>query len=304
MDSSRIEAFLTVAETLSFTTAAKRLHKNQSVLSRQISTLESETGILLFDRNTREVTLTSAGMFLKDKLKDLVLNYSAILEDALAIQSGYVGSVTICTPPGRFIGNALVPLILGFEKKHPEIKAMLYAKLYRDMRYMLANSQVDFLFAIFRDFTDGKNQHIEVSRIQNSLVIPSGHPLAQRDASTLSFLDFKDDTFIVLSDGEAASLKRNTEQLAKEFGFTPKIQISPDISTILYWVELGRGISPIYTANISRHSNPNLKFLQLPMMGYSTDSIIWNKENLSSCGAVFVDFVREYVKEFPIDTDT
>lgn len=299
MESLRIRAFLAVAETLNFTAAARNLHKNQSVLSRQISGMEEELGIQLFDRSTREVILTPAGKFLKDALKDHVLNYTALLNEAMAIQSGYIGSITICALAGRLIEDSLAPLIRAFEKEYPKIKVMLYAKLLRDMRQMLNDFQTDFVFARQKDFDfGGRIQHIEVSTVQDCLVVPAHHPLAQRDASSLSFSDLKDYTFLVLSDKETASLKRSVEQLCEESGIMPRFLIAPDMNTILFWLELERGITAINSAHISKH-NPRLKYLPIPQMGYSIESIIWNKENLTSCGAVFVNFVKEYVKRSP-----
>jgi len=295
MESQKVMAFLAVAETLSFTAAAKNLHKNQSVLSRQIAGLENDIGIQLFDRSTREVILTPAGRFLKDRLSDHVLNYTALLDEALAIQSGYDGSITICTLAGRVIGDSLAPLIRAFEMQYPKIRVMLYAKLMSDMRHMLGESQTDFVFARRIDFDfRGKVQSIDVSTVQNCLVVPAYHPLALRDASNLSFSDLEDETFLVLSDKETTSLKRTIEQLCEESGITPRFQIAPDMNTILFWLELGRGISAINSSHVSRH-NPRLKFLQLPQMGSSTESIIWNKDNVTSCGSVFIDFVNAYV---------
>jgi DNA-binding transcriptional LysR family regulator len=61
MNSSRLQSFLAVAETLSFSKADDDLYKNQSVLSRQISNLEEEIGLILFNRSPHCVSLTPAG---------------------------------------------------------------------------------------------------------------------------------------------------------------------------------------------------------------------------------------------------
>jgi hypothetical protein len=56
-----LRSFLAVAEELSFTRAAKRLHVAQPALSAQIRQLESQVGCDLFVRATRKVELTSHG---------------------------------------------------------------------------------------------------------------------------------------------------------------------------------------------------------------------------------------------------
>ena len=57
----QLQSFLAVAEKQSFTAAADTLYISQSALSQQIRQLEHQLGFQLFDRSTRQVTLTEAG---------------------------------------------------------------------------------------------------------------------------------------------------------------------------------------------------------------------------------------------------
>src|SRR3954470_2141373 len=61
LDSRLLRAFVAVAEELSFTRAAQRLHLTQQALSTQIRQLETRVGDRLLDRTTRSVGLTEAG---------------------------------------------------------------------------------------------------------------------------------------------------------------------------------------------------------------------------------------------------
>lgn len=67
----QIECFLEAARTLNFTEAAGRLYISQQGLSRQISSLEKELEIRLFERTTREVKLTRAGEILLWKWQNI-----------------------------------------------------------------------------------------------------------------------------------------------------------------------------------------------------------------------------------------
>ena len=60
MNFQNLEYFLTVAEEMNVTRAAKRLHISEQALSRQIGKLETELSVKLFERNPR-FTLSPAG---------------------------------------------------------------------------------------------------------------------------------------------------------------------------------------------------------------------------------------------------
>ncbi|BAW08575.1 LysR family transcriptional regulator [Nocardia seriolae] len=68
----RLTPFLEVAEQLSFTRAARRLHMTQQALSTSVRRLEKDLGVTLFERTTRQVALTSAGHTLRDGSRTLL----------------------------------------------------------------------------------------------------------------------------------------------------------------------------------------------------------------------------------------
>ena len=72
MDVDRLRVFVAVAEARSFTAAADRLRMPKSSVSREISRLEADTGVRLLHRTTRQVTPTSAGQSLLERVAPLL----------------------------------------------------------------------------------------------------------------------------------------------------------------------------------------------------------------------------------------
>lgn len=78
MNTSQLECFIQVAQSLSFRRAAENLHLSQPTVSKQISSLEAELGGALFVRTTRQVMLTALGeSFVRDAQEILRVTYAA-----------------------------------------------------------------------------------------------------------------------------------------------------------------------------------------------------------------------------------
>ena len=92
-----VESFLTLAETLSYTEAARRLYLSHQALSKQIAKLEEELGYLLFARSTRSVALTAVGELFYSYFRDEAGRYAQVCLEAeqLApeVKSGTCGLV-------------------------------------------------------------------------------------------------------------------------------------------------------------------------------------------------------------------
>src|SRR5271168_5489869 len=72
MDLFQLETFLAVAEERSFSRAAARLHRTQPAVSQSIAKLEQELGEVLFERTSRDGTLTDAGEVLREYAQKLL----------------------------------------------------------------------------------------------------------------------------------------------------------------------------------------------------------------------------------------
>jgi DNA-binding transcriptional LysR family regulator len=116
-----LEAFVKVAETQSFSEAARRLRSSKSAVSRQIAALEGQLGARLFHRTTRSLTLTEAGRGYFERAGRVL----ADLEDAnlsvSQLQAAPRGSLRV-NAPMSFGFLHLAPALTDFLARYPEVE--------------------------------------------------------------------------------------------------------------------------------------------------------------------------------------
>lgn len=112
--------FLKVAETGSFSEAARQLSISQPALSRTISQIESALKVHLFDRTTRTVGLTPAGGALRPIALRLVQEFEGSFGELGRFIAGQSGQVRIAALPS--IAAVLLPRAISrFRELHPDV---------------------------------------------------------------------------------------------------------------------------------------------------------------------------------------
>lgn len=94
MEIRQLRYFMAVADELHFGRAAQRLHMSQPPLSVQVSRLEREIGVALFERSTRRVTLTPAGVHLKDRARRILDEVDSVRGEMRDFVDGLAGQLT------------------------------------------------------------------------------------------------------------------------------------------------------------------------------------------------------------------
>jgi DNA-binding transcriptional LysR family regulator len=119
MDFRHIKAFLAVADALSVTKAAERLHISQPPLSRHIHQLEEELGLTLFLRHRQGVTLTEDGQRLLEKARALDAAGAEFYEAARQMARG--GENRIRIGIGWGLWDVVNRLRVEFSKRRPDV---------------------------------------------------------------------------------------------------------------------------------------------------------------------------------------
>ena len=99
MDLRHLRTFVTVAEQGTVSKASLRLRVAQPALSRQISDLEAELGIRLFDRIRRRLVLSADGERLLGECRTILTAVGSIRERAQLLRRADSGVLKVVAPP-------------------------------------------------------------------------------------------------------------------------------------------------------------------------------------------------------------
>jgi DNA-binding transcriptional LysR family regulator len=143
-DPGQLRTFLAVAQTLSFTQAARRLGLRQSTVSQHVRRLEAATGRQLFTRDTHSVELTEDG--------EAMLGFARTI---LAAHERAVSFFTGTRLRGRlrfgasedFVLTRLPEILESFRREHPEVDLELTVGLSGTLHEQLAAGRLDLVLA-------------------------------------------------------------------------------------------------------------------------------------------------------------
>jgi DNA-binding transcriptional LysR family regulator len=116
-----IEAFVRVAESGSFSEAARRLRSSKSAVSRQVATLEAELDARLFHRTTRSLTLTEAGRSYFERATRILADLEEANLSVSQLQAAPRGRLRV-NAPMSFGFLHLAPAIPDFLSRYPQIE--------------------------------------------------------------------------------------------------------------------------------------------------------------------------------------
>lgn len=130
---SELETFLAVVETGGFTAAGRRTGVSQPAVSKAIGALENRLGVALFNRSTRNVTLTDQGQRYFDRMKPLIAEIEDANRDVIGSAVDLSGLIRIAVPT-TFGRLHVLPIIPDLLSTFPNLQAdLILSDLKRDM---------------------------------------------------------------------------------------------------------------------------------------------------------------------------
>lgn len=234
----QLKVFVAVASHGSFSQAGQMIGLSQSAVSHSIKELESEMGIRLLDRTTREVVLTEAGEQLASRLEHLLEELNNTLLDVRSYGQQRSGRVRVAA--SQTISAHLMPQCLAAgQLNYPDIRVMLRDRPQQWVLQSIRNAEVDFGIVIGPLQADD----LECEAILDEpflLLCRTDDPLAQQpnlhwhmlNQRTLVLQDYASGSRVLID--EALRQQQVRADIAQEIGHP---------ATLYPMVEAGIGIS-------------------------------------------------------------
>lgn len=242
MSLTRLRYFVVLAEELSFTKAAARLHMSQPPLTQQIRILEKEMGQSLFRRGSRQIALTVAGEALLPEARLLLDRYQRLPGLLGTIASGEASVLTIGCVASAMIG--VVPhLLREFALSHTNTSLRPREALVERQLNQLKSGDLDA--GLFRSGSLGKDWRVvDTPPDLYCVALPADHPLAQETEVEWSQLE---DELLIMANRSRAPLEFDSIVSAcASNGFRPRM-IAEEVSgyNLIALVAGGRGVAVV-----------------------------------------------------------
>jgi len=241
----KIRSFLAVAKTGKFTEAGNQLYISQQAVSKNVSDLEQDIGVLLFRRDHHRVTLTEEGKKFYSFFSETSRAYGALLKDVRSRMPDHPASdIHIGYQDLIDFGSAPVNAFKKLRQTQPG--AMMIGEHIKPDE-LLKNLDLGLLDVILINerFLPPRKYGLRVITLfQTAMVVGAAadHPLVNEETTWQSFK--KEPMLIdaIASETEDAAIRR-VSPVIRKFGYKPReIIVLPNRETIYSEAELGRGV--------------------------------------------------------------
>ena len=240
MNTTQLECFLAVAETLSFARAAERMNVTQPAVTGQIHTLEEELGTRLFKRTTRYVELTVSGLAFIEDARSIIdierrskerfrSNIDLVRKDFI------IGAYVSAELPG------VSEILSGMRKRYPNINPMFKIIPFMHLFQQLAEENIDIIFSFEENIQRKNIVFEEVAKVGLSAVMEKDHLLSKKKCITKA--DLSGEKLILLDPHHCPVIIDKLQHQISDGKSISDIYLSETLSASLTMVKAGFGIA-------------------------------------------------------------
>lgn len=285
MELLQLRYFVTVAQMLNISRAAKYHMIPQPDMSRTISKLERELGVPLFDRYKNKLTLTEQGMAFYQAVSRSLQGVDDAVEDMGRTEGPLTGELKIWVQQHR---DTVVDCIMAFKKLHPQVSFQISyepeTRDYREFDLCISCQQPEESF--------GSSLRLITEKLK--LVVSGQHWAAKSDCVEFS----------QLQNEEFATVSRNANQWVqtlihcRQAGFEPRVSITcADLHCLMKYVAAGMAITVGPEIAWQRLGQGNVVFVPTEPQMQRMTYVFWNNEKSPSrLSTAYRDFLVEYFR--------
>jgi DNA-binding transcriptional LysR family regulator len=291
MELRHFRYFQAVAEELSFSRAAKRLHIAQPALSRAIKQLEHSLGADVLERTRHFVRLTPAGAVLLREIAVLLEHLEELTGRVHRTAAGEEGELRL-----GYIGPPTQPflsrLLHDYRKRYPLVSIHLEERTPERVWEMVAKGRLSA--ALTRPVLVHEALGLRTVVLQEErlgIVVPAEHPLAKRHSVPWTAL--AREPLIVLARREGMGLHDAVIAGCRQAGVTPRLAHTPSlIGTVMIYVEAGAGIGVVTESVVT--PSPALHFVLLKPVQRVPLVLVWQEDDDSPPVQRFRELLLEW----------
>src|ERR1043166_1654665 len=221
MELRHLRYFVAVAEALSFTKAAEKLHTAQPSLTRQIKDLESELGVQLLNRTKQQVTLTDEGRSFLVAAKRLLALAAETIESVRRLHSGEVRDLNIGYVNNLF-HDLLPPTLASFHEAFPTVSVNLFDLSCGEQFRALEDGKLDVGFVGLHEPIARRGLEFRsIASYKTVVALPKDNPLA--DDTTVGLQALAPMFFIGMSEASYPGYRDWLTKTCRRADFTPKV---------------------------------------------------------------------------------
>jgi DNA-binding transcriptional LysR family regulator len=234
--------FRCLADSLSFTKAAKECFVSQTAISRQIAQLEKELHVQLLERDTAHVRLTPAGQYFFEACEALLNELNTTVARTREIAHTQTSHLTVGIPT-ILEQHAIAGRLKAFHAACPNVAIRTVSGSRQELVTALVKGQINLLVALAFDLPDLVHfQVCSLAREASTWLLPASHPLAGQAAVAPAQL--ADEKIVLTAESSTAPTLKHIEHYLRRLGLDGSEHLlTRDLSEAFLLVSAGLGIA-------------------------------------------------------------
>ena len=283
-------SFMVVAEELNFRRSAERLNIDQSALTRRIQKLEHILGFALFERTTREVSLTPAGQSFYETNAQLLQGYARAVGAARLVAEGKTGVLRLAYM--AFAATELKPnAVLRYRQLYPDVAINLRYMRTQGQKQALAKDEIDLGYMI-GPFNHADFHSVTLADDPLYLVAPRHHRLTRLREIRPSDLAEED---LILGDMiEWEAYRWRLDNMFSAQGVAMKVRLeASNTLALLGLVAAGLGVT-IYPKSLIGFLGKNVEARPIRHANFRIETVlVWKRTNRAKTVRSFVELAKK-----------